>query len=77
MENFGENYREGKDHILCPLCDSHLDNQALSVQCRVIKSEIDVKEDIGDIFKEDISLETIETVTKISHLRKKLLNTEY
>ena len=53
MENFGENYREGRDPVICPLCSCHLDNQILSTQCEVIKRELKFKEDIKDIFKND------------------------
>ena len=73
MENFGENYRAGQDPISCPLCRNHLDNQALSVQCEVLQKEINPSRNISDIYKDDICIETIETVTKIAKYRKQLL----
>ena len=76
MENFGENYREGRDPVICPLCSCHLDNQILSTQCEVIKRELKFKEDIKDIFKNDISKDTIDTVNSIVEVRKKILNKE-
>ena len=73
MEKFGENFRAGQDPIPCPLCGNHLDNQAQSTQCEVIRKDINPSKNIGDIFKDDISMETIETVTQITKCRKKLL----
>ena len=70
METFGENYRGSGGPVICPLCDTHLDNQALSLQCPVIKKEIGVKVAIKDIFEEDINLESIETITKIMKIRE-------
>ena len=43
MERFGENFRGGASSIICPLCFSHLDNQELSIQCPVIKKEIEIE----------------------------------
>ena len=73
MEQFGENFRAGQDPIPCPLCRNHLDNQALSIQCAVIRKEMNPSKNIDDIFKDDICMETIETVTKITKCRKKLI----
>ena len=74
MENFGENYREGRDPVMCPLCSCHLDNQSLSTQCEVIKQKVEVKEYIKDIYENDISKETIDTVSSIVEVRKRILN---
>ena len=30
MSDFGENYRAGRDKVICPLRESHMDNQELS-----------------------------------------------
>ena len=76
MENFGENYRERRDPVICPLCSCHLDNQILSTQCEVIKRELKFKEDIKDIFKNDTYKDTIDTVNSIVEVRKKILNKE-
>ena len=73
MEQFGENFRAGQDPIPCPLCRNHLDNQALSIQCAVIRKEMNPSKNIDDIFKDDICMETIETVTKITKCRKNLI----
>ena len=33
MENFGGNYRGGKEYIPCPLCNHHDDSQLKSFEC--------------------------------------------
>ena len=76
MENFGENYREGREPVICPLCSCHLDNQALSTQCETIRQEVQLKEDIKDIYSNDISKETIDTISSITEVRKTILSKE-
>ena len=70
MEMFGENFRGGEDQVVCPLCKLHLDNQELSLQCPVIRKEIEVKGKLADIYKENISYDIIKTVSKISEYRR-------
>ena len=43
MAPFGENYRGGQDHVICPLCHAHLDNQPMALQCNQLKKEMEVK----------------------------------
>ena len=76
MEPFGENFRGGAAAILCPLCHTHLDNQEMSFQCPIIKKEIDIKGNLNDIYKENIKIETIETIIKISRYRTKKLENQ-
>ena len=70
MEIFGEHFRGGEEQVVWPLCTLHLDNQELSLQCPVIRKEIDVKGKLADIYKENISYDIIKTVSKISEYRK-------
>ena len=70
MEKFGENFRGGNDHVVCPLCKIHLDNQELSLQCPVLKEEVKVNGDLADIYQENINLEIIKTISRISDYRK-------
>ena len=70
MAEFSKNYRGGRSQVVCPLCHLHLDNQELSYQCSEIRSEVKIMGKIEDIFKEEISLETVETIEKISELRR-------
>ena len=76
MEKFGENYRGGLKLIMCPLCSTHPDNQAMSFQCPDIRKEIDVKGDISDIYKESIKQVTIKTILKITEYRKRRLENQ-
>ena len=73
MENFGENYRGGASAIPCPLCNTHLDSQDKSFQCPIIRRKIEVRGNINNIFKEEIDLETVKTIHKISKYRKNTL----
>ena len=70
MERFGENFRGGNVAVMCPLCKLHLDNQAMGYQCPEIKKEMEVKGCIEDMYKEEIKLETVRTMTKILEIRK-------
>ena len=70
MLEFGENYRGGRPQVTCPLCSLHLDNQEMSFQCPVVKSEVDITGNIEDIYKEAIKPETAETLEKILEFRK-------
>ena len=36
MEQFGENFKAGRDSINCPLCNSHLDSQSEAFTCKAI-----------------------------------------
>ena len=57
MAPFGENYRGGQDHVICPLCHNHLDNEPMALQCNQLKKEMEIKFRFEDIFKDDISVE--------------------
>ena len=41
MELFGENFRGGMDSTLCPICRTHIDSQFLSLQCPLIKANLE------------------------------------
>ena len=73
MERFGENYRGGNSPIPCPLCKLHLDNQEMSFQCPEIIKEVTINGSISDIYKENIKIETVDTVIRISEYRKRKL----
>ena len=71
MAKFGQNYRGGKEKIVCPLCESHLDNQELSYICPVIRNECKCS---SDIYSEEIHKNTVETIEKIVEIRKSMLD---
>ena len=72
MAPFGENYREGQDQVICPLCHAHLDNQPMALQCNQLKKEMEVKCRYEDIFKDDISVETAKNLFTLTEKRIKL-----
>ena len=70
MAKFGQNYRGGNEKIVCPLCDSHLDNQELSYICPVIRIELKISGSSSDIYSEEIHKNTVETIEKLLKLGK-------
>ena len=74
MAKFGQNYRGGKEKIVCPLCESHLDNQELSYICPVIRNEFKISGSSSDIYSEEIHKNTVETIEKIVEIRKSMLD---
>ena len=69
MANYGENYRGGLRQIMCPLCKSHVDDQDLSYTCPVILSEVQLLEGSNDVYRDDIKIETVHNITKITEHR--------
>ena len=65
MERFGENFRGGAEKVTCPLCNLHLDNQEMSMQCPEVKKVMKIEGNMEDIYKETIKKEIVETITKI------------
>ena len=59
--------------IMCPLCQSHLDNQSMSFQCKVIKEETEIFGKLEDIYMEHIDENTISTLEKIMNIRREKL----
>ena len=74
MSQFGENFRGISDRVLCPLCESHLDNQAMSLQCPVLKEK--TKFEFKDIYSDNVSLEAAQSVTKMLKIRENLIGME-
>ena len=73
MSNFRENFKNGEEHIPCPLCNLHFDKQEMTFQCPVVKLNVEVKGSFEDIFKENIPKELVVTLTSISKFREKYL----
>ena len=72
MARFGENFRGGTEQKICPLCKLHLDNQEMSMQCPEIINKVEIKGKLEDLFKDEIKPEIIETITKITKIRKEI-----
>ena len=76
MAPLGENFRGNECNVICPLCQSHLDNQSSVFQCGRLKKEIEINCELRDIYLENIKLETAVTITEIEEIREKLKNEE-
>ena len=75
MAKYGENFRGILKNVMCPLCYSHLDSQSQSFQCKELRSKIDIRCDIKDIYSDDVSVETVKTVAEMMKQRQLIINT--
>ena len=53
---FGENFRGDSDRVICPLCNIHLDNQPMSLQCPVLKGKTKLEYKMSVTNSENVSL---------------------
>ena len=60
MENFGENFKGGRETKPCPLCDESKDTQSHSFQCSVLKLNIEVN---GNYTEKKLA-NTVENIVK-------------
>ena len=74
MANFRENFRGQGGPTVCPLCQSHVDSQKWSFQCKVIKENMVIEGNYSDIFGDTIPKETVTAVMNISKFREDFLN---
>ena len=72
MAPFGENFK-GKGSVSCPLCETHLDDQALCFQCPILLKKVEIKCSMEDIYIDEIKIETAQTVVKVLKTRHKLI----
>ena len=70
---FKLNYKGSYLSFACPSCLVQPDSQAHSVQCPVVKQNVEVKGEYKDIFTEDIPADIANTLLKISTLRKEII----
>ena len=47
MLNFSENFKAGRETMVCPLCNLHSDSQSLILECPFMREEL--KKQFGDI----------------------------
>ena len=74
MENFGENFRCGKAHVICLLCGLHRDSQDLCLICPIIRQEIRSDGNISEIYGNEIQNDIIHTVIKVLEKRREIIN---
>ena len=75
MERYGENYRGGKAHVMCPMCKLHYDNQDIVQQCPEIRN-IQADGNLKEIYSETIGHEIVETLTKVIKYRTMKIENE-
>ena len=74
MANFGENFRGKDGPSICPLCQSHLDNQKFSFQCRKVQENVPIEGIYSNIFSDKITLKTVKTLVDITKFRDEFMN---
>ena len=70
MAPFGENFRGGRDKVLCPLCHLHPDGQEESFACVKMNEIMEIKGKYQQIFGWKFTREIILTVQKIYEFRE-------
>ena len=59
--------------VQCPLCQNHFDSQAMALQCSKVKAEMVLEGIYQDIFKDDIPIILVKTLTNIMKFRDEYL----
>ena len=77
MENFKINFKSSYSDLTCPFCLSHEDTQEHSFRCKEIQINNQKINLYKNIFEETINLDTVKTATKITKLRKSLLDSTF
>ena len=73
MAKFGENYRGGREFVMCPLCLNHKDSQNLSFQCQVIKKKMIITGNPEDVYSDNVKMETVKTIQQIMKIIEEIL----
>ena len=72
MAQFKVNFKKSYSNLECDLCNSHQDDQKSSLRCKGIFNGEEENSTYEDIFKENIPIDIIETLKKVSSARKDL-----
>ena len=72
MAKYGENYRGSKEVILCPLCNTHIDSQIMTVEnCPVVRNNISISGNYVQIFNNClIPSDIVQTIMKLDKFRE-------
>ena len=73
MTQFGEKFSNDRGHVQCPLCQNHFDSQAMAFQCPKVKAKMVLEGIYQDIFKDDIPIILVKTLTNIMKFRDEYL----
>ena len=69
MAQYSENFSGSQGHLMCPLCLFHLDCQAGSFSCPVVKNKVVINGKYLNIFTTRIKPELAETLVNIYKFR--------
>ena len=74
MEKFDNNFRGGRNEVICSLCNLHCDSQEMAFSCKIIQAEVNIQGNYADLFQ-NVSLhpKLISTILKISETRSRLI----
>ena len=70
MAQFSENYRSAGGPSLCPLCQTHLDNQQMAFTCPELKELLHKEGKYEFIFEENIPKKSVENLIIIENQRQ-------
>ena len=73
MAQFQDNYRGQNRHQPWPLCFMHVDSQKMAFQCPIIKDNVKMGGHYSEIFKDDIPMNLVKTITNIVKYREQFL----
>ena len=71
MADYSENFHGGAGSKLCPLSDTHLDKQKLAFTYPELVQKLNTLGKYENVFKSDISKETLLNIKIITNNRKK------
>ena len=78
MTNFGENFRAGRQTVMCMLCNQHIDSQSYIFECPVVRNNLEDKygglsNSFDEIFHEDICKDLVQLLKAAMDIRNEKL----
>ena len=74
MAPFDNNFRGGREEVMCPICKAHPDDQTLLLKCPAIKNIIHNSIDMENINSDNILRDTVDTLVAAMRARENLLD---
>ena len=74
MTPYGENFRNGSESVVCPLCGTHEDSQTWATKCPAMRNETTDNYDLEKCYEEDMTTEAANQMDHVMNIRKMLLN---
>ena len=74
MIKVGGNFRGKSEVGICPLCNNHLDIHEKLVDCEILRANVKIKNDIMNVYTDDVELEVARMVSEILDTRERLLS---